>query len=367
MFNRTPLATLALAALLCAGCSSTSYRDYDYDPYYNGMGYRSGFFYDELAPYGTWSQMAPYGHVWRPSSIDSDWRPYTTGQWAYTDYGWTWASNDPWGWATDHYGRWSYDNGWYWVPGDTWAPAWVSWRYGDGYVGWAPLPPEVAWSGQRGLAVSGSDLDRRIQPSAWSFVPDQDLQSTSIRTVVLPATRNRTLIQATRNVTRYGTFGDRPAERGLDPTFIQRATGQVVQRRTVADRPSSVSLRGDGANGTLEVYRPRIAPRRTDVRPSNAQDVEVARRHAEVDKDERHREEADRRDTEARLKRERQRLEDRQHEEMRHPPVGVTREELRERHRREQDDQKTVEAQERQRLEARQREMREAGDHERAR
>ena len=32
--------------------------------------------------------------------------------------------------------------GWVWVPGYTWAPAWVSWRYGDGYAGWAPLPPD---------------------------------------------------------------------------------------------------------------------------------------------------------------------------------------------------------------------------------
>ena len=124
----------------------------------------------------------------------------------------------------------------------------------------------------------------------------------SRRTAGLPASRNQTLIQATRNVTRYGNFGDRPAERGLDPAFIQRATGQVVQPRAEADRPTSVNVRRDTADGTVEVYRPRVAPRRTDVRPSNAQDMEVARRHAEVDKDERHREEADRRDTEARLK-----------------------------------------------------------------
>lgn len=31
--------------------------------------------------------------------------------------------------------------GWVWVPGVEWAPAWVSWRVGGGYIGWAPLPP----------------------------------------------------------------------------------------------------------------------------------------------------------------------------------------------------------------------------------
>ena len=363
MFNRTPLATLALAALITAGCSTTGYRDYDYDPYYNGMGYRSGFFYDDLARYGTWSEMSPYGHVWRPGSLYSGWRPYTTGQWAYTDYGWTWASDDPWGWATDHYGRWGYDNGWYWVPGDTWAPAWVSWRYGDGYVGWAPLPPDVAWSGQRGLAVSGSELDSRIRPSAWSFVPDRDLQSTSIRTVVLPASRNRPLLQRTRNVTRYGSFDSRPAERGLDVGVLQQATGQAVPRRAVVDRPASVNIRRNTADGNVDVYRPQVAPRQTDVRAVNPQEREVSRRHSEV---ERQREEADRRDTEARIRRERQRLQDRQHEEMSHPPAGVTRDELRERHRQEMSDQKAIEAEERQRLESRRREMREANDREQA-
>jgi len=41
----------------------------------------------------------------------------------------------------------------------------------------------------------------------------------SRRTAALPASRNRTLIQATWNVTRYGNFGDRPAEARFGPCF----------------------------------------------------------------------------------------------------------------------------------------------------
>ncbi|MEO8884293.1 MAG: DUF6600 domain-containing protein [Devosia sp.] len=58
--------------------------------------------------------------------------------------GWYFASDEPFAWAVYHYGRW-YDDGdlgWCWVPGNVWAPAWVSWRDSDDYVGWAPLPPE---------------------------------------------------------------------------------------------------------------------------------------------------------------------------------------------------------------------------------
>ena len=49
-----------------------------------------------------------------------------------------------WGWVVYHYGRWAFEPGigWFWVPGEEWAPAWVNWRYGDEYVGWAPLPPD---------------------------------------------------------------------------------------------------------------------------------------------------------------------------------------------------------------------------------
>jgi hypothetical protein len=61
----------------------------------------------------------------------------------YTDVGWTWVSYEDFGWAAYHYGRWIRleDYGWCWVPGYEWGPAWVSWRTGGDYIGWAPLPP----------------------------------------------------------------------------------------------------------------------------------------------------------------------------------------------------------------------------------
>jgi len=100
-------------------------------------------FYEPLGPYGYWVDLPNYGRCWYPAYVGSDWRPYGEGHWEWTDQGWYWVSDEPWGWATYHYGRWVLDSyyGWVWVPGTEWGPAWVAWREGGGYVGWAPLPP----------------------------------------------------------------------------------------------------------------------------------------------------------------------------------------------------------------------------------
>jgi hypothetical protein len=106
-------------------------------------------FYDALSPYGQWINDSEYGYVWMPN-MDDDFRPYFTGgYWAMTEYGNTWVSDYPWGWACFHYGRWVYNSfyGWIWIPGSEWGPGWVAWRWGDGFCGWAPLYPGIEWYG----------------------------------------------------------------------------------------------------------------------------------------------------------------------------------------------------------------------------
>ena len=62
-------------------------------------------FYDSLSPYGVWVNDPQYGDVWVPD-VRGDFRPYATqGHWVLTEYGNTWVSDYPWGWATFHYGR----------------------------------------------------------------------------------------------------------------------------------------------------------------------------------------------------------------------------------------------------------------------
>jgi uncharacterized protein DUF6600 len=219
-------------------------------------------FYDELSPYGRWERVSRYGDCWVPLDVPVGWRPYTVGYWVDTDYGWMWISQDPWGGLPYHYGRWTYDShfGWLWVPDDDeiWAPAWVSWRYDDEFIGWAPLPPEAGWGGS-GLSLSISVLDRSINRSAWCFTPIRTFGTTRVRSYIVPASRNVTLLASTRNVTRYEVYNSLPAERGLRPEIIERATGRRFQRYRVVDSRSQANLRRPEIQGsTIAVYRPRI-------------------------------------------------------------------------------------------------------------
>ena len=130
-----------------------------------------GYFFDQLQPYGRWIEDEDYGYVFVPKRRGAGWRPYQEGRWTWTDdYGWYWESSEPFGWATYHYGRWDYspDYGWYWVPGDTWSPAWVTFRVGGGAVGWAPIAPD-----RSGYQYGAP---KRYDPpvsESWVFVDDQ--------------------------------------------------------------------------------------------------------------------------------------------------------------------------------------------------
>ena len=133
-------------------------------------------FREALAPYGRWVDMPHWGWCWRPSAevVGIGFRPYVTGgRWVYTSDGWTFDTKWAWGWAAFHYGRWFYEegNGWLWLPGFAWGASWVSWRFGDGYVGWAPLgPPGFDWP--------------NVTFTAWNFAEIRYLASRSLITHV---------------------------------------------------------------------------------------------------------------------------------------------------------------------------------------
>jgi len=204
------------------------------------------FFYDDLAPHGDWFEMDDYGWVWTPRHVAADWRPYTRGRWVLSDDdGWLWLSDEDFGWATCHYGRWFYDarRGWVWVPGREWAPAWVSWRTGGGYVGWAPLPPEYRWQAGVGLSAGNFDLDLHIGPSQYVFVPERHFFDSGIYRQALPYARNGTFVNVTRNVTRYDSVGGRVVDRGISVGEVERASGRRVPRYRVEDDGTAAARR----------------------------------------------------------------------------------------------------------------------------
>ena len=218
-----------------------------------------GVFHDSLAPYGHWFQHPQYGWAWYPTVVEPDWRPYTHGHWLWTDeYGWYWNSDYEWGWAPFHYGRWAFDNnyGWFWVPGSVWGPAWVAWRSGGGYVGWAPMPPEAAWQGG---GFGGPSINIGFAP-AWTFVEDRYLADP--RPVFVPVERNNIFIRQTTNVTNYVTVNNRIVDRSVDVHRIEDAAHTRITPVHVrdVDRPEMSGGR-QAAGGEVHVYRPKVAAR----------------------------------------------------------------------------------------------------------
>lgn len=224
------------------------------------------FFYDSLEPHGRWVDHWKYGRVWYPSDVDDDWRPYTRGRWVLTeDYGWYWESTEQFGWATYHYGRWDFDEdyGWIWVPGDTWGPAWVDWRHGDGYVGWAPLPPAVVWR-ERAFDYGGIDIvSVRYRPT-WCFVQEARFVSGDVYRHVLPPARNVTIIRNTTNITNYTTVNNTIINNSVSVNRINTVTRtnitpvKVIQatQPVAGTRPVLQSL--SRRPGQVAVFRPEV-------------------------------------------------------------------------------------------------------------
>lgn len=172
-------------------------------------------FYTELASQGEWIDSGRYGLVWQPAEArHGDWRPYTAGHWVYArngteEMGWTWMTDEPYGWAVYHYGRWTTipGAGWVWVPGRKWAPAWVSWRTTPDHVGWAPLPPET---GMRvGFTIGASvDEDCGIAAAAYAFVAVASLGDSDMRVALVPRAQTEVLVNNSTNVTNITTVNN---------------------------------------------------------------------------------------------------------------------------------------------------------------
>jgi hypothetical protein len=214
------------------------------------------FIYDNLSG-GNWIEVDGYGYGWQPDLAVSDpnWRPYSDGYWAYTDYGWTWISYEDFGWATYHYGRWASlaDYGWVWFPGEDldWGPAWVSWRTGGDYVGWAPLPPRgpgVVYQGQPiGFNV---DVVFDIGPEYYNFCDVRFIGEPVLRDRIFPPVQNVTYITNTVNVTNIYVQNNVVYNYGPDYTVVNRYSSRPIQRLAI-ERQAPTNLTTALKSGTL--------------------------------------------------------------------------------------------------------------------
>ncbi len=195
-----------------------------------------------LAPYGDWVNTNGV-RAFRPAPglVGNDFTPYAShGRWVSTEAGWSFSTSLPFGWATYHYGRWWFDPmyGWIWIPDTTWGPAWVDWRYGGGYTGWAPLPPVIFASYYR---------------PRWFFVNSPYFCSHNLYQYRLPAYRHAEFLAYALPVP-YRTWQGRTWYSG--PSYHEVARVSVVP----PVRTSMTTFAGPSSHGSAFVHGGSAAP-----------------------------------------------------------------------------------------------------------
>jgi hypothetical protein len=251
------LAAAALSAPVAVGSVTPAYAQV------------SAEFQAALEPYGVWRRSARFGEVWVPDDRPPGWRPYTEGHWVYTDeWGWYWDSDEEeadWGWVTYHYGRWAHDQrlGWFWVPDDEWAPAWVDWRRGNDYVGWAPLPPEELLE----------EDEYRNDPIYWVFVQPRYLIAPRLRTYYLPPQRSVIVFRQTFVVNRTVRLERNRNRFAVNPGIAPGIIGLAARRPIPTFRVQPRVVAGTrGVAGAVQV-RPQDLARRGQPRPRGVNPV----------------------------------------------------------------------------------------------
>lgn len=204
-------------------------------------------FYDNLAPYGDWVYDNEYGYVWIPD-VGPNFHPYSTnGHWVMTEYGNTWVSNYDWGWAPFHYGRWYYSNryGWAWVPDYEWGPAWVTWRSGGGYYGWAPLGPRMSVS-----------VSLNLPDFHWVFVSHKRIYHPQVHRYYVSRSNRVKIINRTTIINHVYVVNNKNYYSGPARREIERAIGRKVAVREI--RSANAPVRSSVNNRVVNIYRPSV-------------------------------------------------------------------------------------------------------------
>jgi len=231
-----------------------------------------GYFYNALAPYGQWIETNDGLMVWHPTYLDRNWAPYTYGNWEWTEDGWFWNSDEPFGYITYHYGRWYNDEyyGWIWVPDDQWAPAWVEWRYDDDNIGWAPLPPYAEFSIGVGLHYT-----REYHPNYayWNFVAYNHFCDANVYHYYAGPRVKYRIYNSTVLRNDYDYNNGRVINRGIGYDMVRERSGRTIVTHEIVRVNDPRELNN---NGNKDVIRTYVATR-NDVSRSNLNNLNIKR------------------------------------------------------------------------------------------
>ena len=207
---------------------------------------------------------------WQPWATvqDAHWRPYTLGRWAYTDDGWTWISDEPFGWITYHYGRWMRTRNLNWgLDARGSMGAGLGSRGGTAMISSAGrlcrprrglTGPRASSSGRTSSIISAPRITSSSRPvtlatRAWPRLP------------FLRIKRNRFMTRAPMTLTCITIPGSGRSS-VTDPTydFIRYKTRRPLGPRL---RLMRTGFHTDGKNngavvsgGTIEIAAPRVLP-----------------------------------------------------------------------------------------------------------
>ncbi len=287
-------------------------------------------FYESLAPYGEWVMIPPHGWVWMPYDIGYDWRPYSNGYWIWTEVGWTWVSDEPFGWAVYHYGRWNYSPyyGWYWVPGTQWGPAWVGWRRGNGFIGWAPLPVDSR-SNSINISIGNFGFElNQIRNHAWSFIEERYLADENIGYHIARPSRNVSIIQNTQNITNYNIVNNTVVNNSYRREDLERRIRRPVRQFRIGDYDRPGNAHSDRNQGTVRFFRQKL-----EGNAKRTPDVIFQKNKVTITPEMKKRQDEEREAVARRLAAEKQALLDRQkRESARVGKLGISPDELKRRH-----------------------------------
>jgi hypothetical protein len=224
------------------------------------------YFYDSLAPYGSWVTVSGYGNCWRPTVCvyNSNWQPYCDqGHWVYTDCGWYWASDYAWG-ATFHYGRWflAAGYGWVWYPDTVWAPSWVTWRYSNNYCGWAPLPPRTAYQSGVGIVYNGGGVSVGfgfgLGANCFTFVPTRYFCSPHPRNYCVARSQVAQVYNNTAVINNYNLNNRTIVNHGIAVQNVAAASRTTIHAVPVRRMDSSYMRAGHGQQDYHSSYNAGI-------------------------------------------------------------------------------------------------------------
>src|SRR5882724_9477137 len=141
-----------------------------------------------------------------------------------------------------------------WVPGRVWGPAWVSFRYGESYVGWAPLPPE----GYDDVPSYG--YEPTINVAFWNFVPRQHFNDRYVNRYY-DYHNNNNYFYKTKNVTNITVINNRVVNNSINVNNFERDTRQRVVRHRVDVADTIVPGNQRSRGNDLVVVRPKEVER----------------------------------------------------------------------------------------------------------